>query len=206
MKVIEPSVHPVWCTPEPSKVIEYAGRTAYKSEGKIKEGSDKEFIQMLLSRGHESVLEHASACLRFICDRGVTHELVRHRLVSYTQESTRYCNYSGDQFGNEITVINPCFWTKDSIKYREWFEFCEGAEKTYLLLLELGAHPQEARAVLPNCLKVEIVVTANFREWRFILKLRTARTAHPQMRQVMKIAKQLLINYCPIVFEDDLKA
>jgi thymidylate synthase (FAD) len=104
--------------------IEIAGRTCYKSEDKITEDSASKFVRMLISRGHEAMIEHNSLTVKFICDRGVSHEIVRHRIASYAQESTRYCNYSNDKFGNEITVIKPCFYNEDSIQYALWKSAC----------------------------------------------------------------------------------
>lgn len=191
--------------------IEAAGRTCYKSEDKITPESAGPFVAALIKRGHESVLEHVSITVRFVCDRGVSHELVRHRLASFSQESTRYCNFSDNNFGNEITVIEPCFWSDSSFKrkavhggcYEEWKRACKSAEKTYMDLISLGgATPQEARSVLPNSLKTEIVMTANLREWRLILKQRTAKDAHPQMRELMCPLLKELKNKVPVVFDD----
>jgi thymidylate synthase (FAD) len=168
-----------------AKIIEKAGRTCYKSEKSICEGSDVAFLKKIVDLGHESVIEHFSATVRFIVDRGVLTELIRHRLVSYSVESTRFCSYDKDKFGHEITVIKPCFWEKDSRQYIAWQKACEDAEWQYFHLLELGASAQEARSVLPNSLKTEIVATTNLREWLHILELRTSPKAHPQMRQIM---------------------
>lgn len=181
--------------------LERAGRTCYKSEDDITIDSAKRFVKMIIERGHESVLEHEKVTVRIICDRGVTHEIVRHRIASYSQESTRYCNYSDDKFGSEITVIEPCFCKGDTT-WRVWDWAMEHAEKSYLQLLKLGATPQEARSVLPNSLKTEIVVTMNLREWRHFFKLRTSNKAHPQMRE---IARPLLVEFTtriPAVFDD----
>ena len=138
------------------QLIEKAGRTAYKSEEKISSQSALDFIKMIIKRGHFSVIEHYSVTVRVICDRGVTHEIVRHRLASYTQESTRYCNYSKGKFGNELTVIEPSFWDNDSdsdkLKYKIWKETLNKIEESYLELIKLGASPQEARSILPNSL------------------------------------------------------
>ena len=182
--------------------IERAGRVCYKSEGKISEHSAETFIRNIIKRGHESVLEHGSISVKIICDRGVTHEIVRHRLASYSQESTRYCNYSADKFGSEITVIKPCFWEEGSREYAVWKESMEMIEKNYMALLEAGAKPEEARSILPNSLKTEIVVTMNLREWRHFFRLRTEGRAHPQMRE---IACKMLAEFqkkIPVVFED----
>ena len=162
--------------------FERAARTCYKSEDKITPGSAERLLKACITRGHESTIEHLSMSVRFIVDRGVSHELVRHRLAAFSQESTRYCNYGR----GEVTFIHPCFgWTEGSTLQRDW-EFAMGqAEHTYLRMLGAGASPQEARSVLPNSLKTEIVMTANFREWRHVFRLRTSKAAHPQMREVM---------------------
>lgn len=157
---------------------------------------------MLDDSPHESVIEHASMSVRFICDRGVTHELVRHRLCAFSQESTRYCNYSKAKFGNEITVIEPCFWRDDPDAMQRWQLMCEQAEATYLSMLDAGASPQEARSVLPNSLKTEIVCTANLREWRHIFRLRTSNRAHPQMREVMRPLLATARRLLPELFDD----
>ena len=207
MKVIEPSVE--FVTPMSiipgiviMKRIEEIGRVCYKSEDKITEDSYKKFIDNLIKRGHESVLEHCSITMKFICDRGVSHEIVRHRIGSYSQESTRYCNYSNDKFGNEITVIKPCFFEEGSNKYKIWYLGCMDAETAYFNLIYEGATPQEARSVLPNSLKTEIVVTYNIREWRHFFKLRCSKAAHPQMREVAKMAFEQFYKYMPELFED----
>lgn len=169
---------------EMMKLIEKAGRTAYKSEEKITDESAPSFIHMILKSGHLSVIEHAFVTVRIICDRGISHEIVRHRLASYTQESTRYCNYSKGKFGSEITVIEPCFWNKKSGQYKLWEQTMLIIEETYNELISSGATPQEARSILPNSLKTEIVVTMNLREWLHFFKLRTSKAAHPQMREI----------------------
>jgi thymidylate synthase (FAD) len=184
------------------KRLELAGRVCYKSEDKIKEGSAEQFVRNLIKRGHESVIEHFSFSVKFICDRGVTHEMVRHRLASYSQESTRYCNYGKDGFGNQITVIEPSYLDKESRSYRMWVRACEAAEKHYFWMLECGCTPQEARAVLPNSLKTEIIMTANLREWRHFLKLRTAKNAHPQIRELALPLLRELQELLPAIFED----
>lgn len=184
------------------KSIERAGRTAYKSEDEINDESCKSFIKKIIENGHESVLEHQSISVRIICDRGVSHEIVRHRIASYTQESTRYCNYSNEKFGNEITFIKPCFWNCDSKEYNLWKDTMFNIEKNYMQLIEMGAHPQEARSVLPNSLKTEIVVTMNLREWRHFFKLRTSLKAHPQMREVANMILNLFKKKIQIIFDD----
>lgn len=148
------------------KRIEPAGRICYKSEDRITDESAENFVRMLIERGHESVLEHESITVRFVCDRGVSHEIVRHRIASFSQESTRYCNYSGNRFGNQITFIKPCFLDEGTGGYKLWKQAMFVAEKEYFELLNWGCTPQEARSVLPNSTKTEIVMTANLREWR----------------------------------------
>ena len=184
------------------KSIEEAGRVCYKSEDKITEDSAEKFVAGIIKRGHEAVLEHESIRVKFIVDRGVSHEIVRHRLAAYCQESTRYCNYSKGQFGEEITVIEPCFWDKDSDLMRDWRSAMRMAENHYLGLLHQGASPQEARNVLPNSLKTEVVMTANLREWRHFFKLRTAPAAHPQMREVAIALLKEFQKLVPVVFDD----
>ena len=182
--------------------IEKAGRVCYKSEGKIKDGSAEAFIRGIIKRGHEAVLEHSSLTVKFICDRGVSHEIVRHRLAAYCQESTRYCNYSKGDFNGEITVINPVYLDPDSAVFGTWEVACRQAEKAYFDMLNWGCTAQEARAVLPNSLKTEVFMTANVREWRHFLKLRCAPAAHPQMREVAAlVAHAFKIRY-PVLFED----
>ena len=204
MKIIEPSfVFEDVLDPEAvMSKIERAGRTCYKSEGRIGDGTAEKFISSILARGHESVLEHASVTARLICDRGVTHEIVRHRIAAYSQESTRYCNYSGDKFGNEITVIRPFFWNDDPEKFAVWKEAMEAAEKAYNALIEMGATPQEARSVLPNSLKTELVMTMDIREWRHFLKLRTSPAAHPQMREIAIPILNEFKKQLPVLFSD----
>ncbi|MDR3436464.1 FAD-dependent thymidylate synthase [Telmatospirillum sp.] len=185
MKIISASTEILDATPYLEQTIEEAGRVCYKSEDRITEDSAAGFIERLAASEHESVLEHGSITVKFICDRGVSHELVRHRLASFSQESTRYCNYSKDKFGNELTFIRPCFFKEGWEATILWQDAMANAEQTYLDMLKAGASPQEARSVLPNSLKTEIVVTANPREWKHIFKLRCATAAHPQMREVM---------------------
>lgn len=204
MKIIEPNVE--FITPVDGNVIlkrlEQCGRVCYKSEDKTTEESAEKFIQNIIKRGHESVLEHCSFTLKFTCDRGVSHEIVRHRIASFSQESTRYCNYSNDSFGNEITVIKPCYFDKQGIPYFIWKDACMFAEKQYFELLKHGCSPQEARAVLPNSLKTEVVMTANLREWRHFFKLRCSPAAHPQMREVAIKALNMCKDKIPIIFDD----
>jgi len=201
MIIVEPSAELLWITPNAEQVIEAAGRTCYKSEDKITPDSAAKFIRMIMKSGHHSVIEHASASIRFVCDRGVTHEMVRHRLAAYSQESTRYCNYGKTKFAGQIKVIEPPF--RDARKSRTvWEAAVLAVEHAYLSLIELGEKPQIARSVLPNCLKTEIVMTCNFREFCHVFELRTSanQRAHPQIREVMDMACRILIRECPTIF------
>jgi thymidylate synthase (FAD) len=182
--------------------IEKAGRVCYKSEDKITSNSSKEFIQKILQSGHESVIEHEKITVKIVCDRGVSHEIVRHRIASYSQESTRYCNYSKDKFGSELTLICPFFWRDDPEKYTIWKETMQTIENNYNKLISMGARPEEARSILPNSLKTEIVVTMNLREWRHFFKLRTAKEAHPQMREIALLMLRQFKEKIPIIFDD----
>ncbi len=182
--------------------IERAGRVCYKSEDRITSDSAKAFIQNILKSGHESVIEHEKVSVRIICDRGVTHEIVRHRMASYSQESTRYCNYSKDKFGKELTFIKPCFWEEGSQAYQKWAQMMQLAEDTYNEMIAMGAKPQEARSILPNSLKTEIIVTMDLREWRHFFKLRTAERAHPQMREVALMLLEEMKGKMDILFDD----
>ena len=211
MQVIKPSIEIIDMEDYEKivKKIERIGRVCYKSEGKITEDSAEKFIRGLLTRQHESVIEHENVTVRFVCDRGVTHEIVRHRIASYSQESTRYCNYSGDKFNSQITVIDLASGFQydlskenDKAKYEVWAKAMENAEQAYFRMLELGATPQEARSVLPNSLKTEIVVTMNLRSWRNFFRLRVDSHAHPQMREVANIALDLFKKRLPIFFDD----
>lgn len=198
------------------KHIEKIGRVCYKSEGNITEDGEsaKKFVKMLIQRGHEAMIEHSSLSVKFIVDRGVSHELVRHRIASFAQESTRYVNYSLDKFGNKINVIDlePGMMLDGKLKnmtsqeltaiYQEWISSMYDAEKHYMRMIELGATPQIARSVLPNSTKTEITLTANYREWRNFFKLRVPNTAHPQMREVIIPLLKELKSKLPIIFDD----
>ena len=182
--------------------IEIAGRTCYKSEDKITQDSSKGFVKGIIKSGHHSVIEHISITVRFICDRGISHELVRHRLAAFSQESTRYANYSKDKFGNEITVIKPVFWPEESEAYGHWLAAMKDAENSYLNLLKTGVKAEEARSVLPNSLKTEVVMTCNLREWRHVLNLRCSKASHPQIREIMLPLLKELHEKIPVVFDD----
>lgn len=185
--------------------IEAAARTCYKSEGKIQEGSAAKLVAGLIKSGHEAMLEHASVTVKFVVDRGISHELVRHRLASFAQESTRYCNYSKDDCGSEITFIIPDYLEYKSEGWNIWKESMKQAEDAYFKMLDFGLSPQQARAVLPNSLKTEVVMTANLREWRHFFKLRALGTTgkpHPQMLEVAVPLLEDMKNLIPVVFDD----
>lgn len=204
MKIVEPS-YTILENIDGDRVlknIEQIGRVCYKSEDKITDSSARKFVANILRNGHESVIEHEKITVKFICDRGVSHEIVRHRIASYSQESTRYCNYTNDKFGSELTFIQPYFGDSSDDKMNIWKQCMEEAEKSYNALINLGAKPQEARSILPNSLKTEIIVTMNLREWRHFFKLRTSEKAHPQMRQITCPLLNELKSKIPIVFDD----
>lgn len=188
------------------QTIELAGRTCYKSYDQITDESAERFVRAIVKNGHEAILEHVSMTVVFTVDRGVSHELVRHRLASYAQESTRYCNYSQNKFGNEITVIRPCYLDDNSTgKFNTWSRAMVDCENAYFMMLKQGCTPQEARAVLPNSLKTEVVMTANMREWRHFLKLRAAGETgkpHPQMLEVAVPLLNELRLKLPAIFDD----
>ncbi|HNX13913.1 MAG TPA: FAD-dependent thymidylate synthase [Oscillospiraceae bacterium] len=182
--------------------LEYIGRVCYKSEDKITPDSAAKFVSILIKNGHESVIEHEKITVKITCDRGVSHEIVRHRLASYSQESTRYCNYNKDKFGNELTFIRPYFWNDDPDKYTVWEQIMAQIESAYLKLIETGAAPDEARTVLPNSLKTEIVMTMNLREWRHFFILRTSPKAHSQMREITIPMLKAFREAIPVIFND----
>lgn len=193
----------------PLQSIELAGRTCYKSETGITEDSAEKFVRMIRNRGHHSVLEHSYSTVRIICDRGYSHELVRHRLCAFSQESTRYCNYKGG-----VTFVIPPWINARPGKYtsndfglwdtpsKKWGKLLCEAEDTYINLLALEWTPQQARSVLPNSLKTEIVTSANLREWLHIFNLRTSKAAHPQMREIMIPICKEFKKRIPIIFDE----
>ena len=207
MKIIEPSyeiLSKIDGTKE-LQLIERIGRVCYKSEDRISEDGEsaKKFVAMLIKRGHEAMIEHSSLSVKFTVDRGVSHELVRHRIASFAQESTRYCNYSDGKFGGECTFIKPFFWEEGTVGYELWVKAMENAEHSYMEALALGAKPQEARSILPNSTKTEITITANYREWRNFFKLRAdVAHAHPQMCEVIVPLLKELKTKIPVIFDD----
>ena len=213
MKIVKPSIEVISAPKESYSEIlarlEKIGRTCYKSEEKITDESAEKFLKNVIKRGHESVIEHINVTVRVICDRGVTHEIVRHRIASYSQESTRYCNYSKDKFNNSISCIDLATGfkydltkEKDREKYRIWNEAMAQAEFYYLQMIEAGATPEEARSILPNSLKTEIVMTMNLREWRHFIKLRGSKGAHPQIREITAMILKEFTERYPLFFED----
>ena len=211
MIVVRPSIEILTDTSYETMLrkIERIGRVCYKSEDKIAEDSAEKFIRGIIKRGHESVIEHESISVKVICDRGVTHEIVRHRLASYSQESTRYCNYTADKFSNQISCIDLATGfhydltnEADRKKWEIWQSAMESAEKHYFALIETGAKPEEARSVLPNSLKTEIVMTMDLREWRHFIRLRGSRAAHPQIAEITAQIRCEFLKRYPVFFED----
>ena len=212
MQVVEQSFEWLRKPEFPLELIELAGRTCYKSEAKITPESAREFVRKIVERGHESVIEHATATIKFVTDRGVTHELVRHRLASFSQESTRYVNYGSEhmKFIRPVWAAIPLRTYEvddlESFPYNtpefEWMFSMLRSEGDYKRLLELGWRPEQARSVLPNSLKTEIVMTANVREWRHVFKLRCSRAAHPQIRELMIPCLDSFKQKIPVIFDN----
>lgn len=228
MKVIKPYVElfdPI-NGEEILRKIEHCGRTCYKSEEQISKDSAKRFINGLLKSKHLSVIEHVSLTVKIICSRSISHEIVRHRLASYSQESTRYCDFSKEKFGKQITVILPKGFDEDllgehnhnhirltdstheRLKNTEqlyWFYGCADTEIAYLRMLSNGAKPEIAREILPHCLKTEIVMTCNLREWKHIFQMRCQKAAHPHIQETMKDVLHRFYEEIPIIFDDEAK-
>ncbi len=207
MKIVEPEVSVVFFHPDnqmgQEQFIEWVARNCYQSEDKISDGSDVKLIRKMKKRGHHAMLEFGYAVARIVADRGLTHELVRHRLASFAQESTRYCNYSKGKFNTEITVVaQPGVPAEGTLAYEVWRTAMEHAEQFYLELLEHGVKPEHARSVLPIGLKSEIVIGANLREWRHIFKMRCDTPAHPIIRGVMLQVLEKFNAEMPSLYED----
>lgn len=208
MKVIQASYEILTDLSDPIntilKPIETAGRVCYKSENNITGDSCITFCKNILGRGHEAVIEHSQLSVRFTVDRAIANELVRHRIASYCQESTRYVNYSKEKFGNEIKVIGPDedILPMGSDNYNFWWSACKSAEESYMAMLSNGVKPEIARNVLPLSTATEIIMTANIREWRSVMKLRTSARAHPQMRSIMRSLLDELKQKIPVLFDD----
>lgn len=202
--IVEPSIELIFppSYDELMKRIEVCGKTAYKAEGNIREGSAEAFVKKIISLGHESVLEHGFITVKAVCDRGVSHEIVRHRIASYTQESTRYCNYATDKFRNKLWVVKPVFLQAGSENYSWWKKSMESIAATYKEMIGKGWKPEEARAVLPNSLKTEICITMNVREWRHFFRLRTEVNAHPQIRELANMILARFKADYPALFSD----
>lgn len=203
MKIIKPNVKEItFHIPEGTTIekwLESVGRTCYKSEDKITEESAPKFIRMLRIRGHHAMLEHAVVSARIEADRGLTHELVRHRLAAYAQESTRYCNYSKGKFGSEITVVEPDGLTSGQLDL--WMTAMANAETRYMQAIAMGIKPEIARGILPINVKAEIVITANLREWMHIFKMRCDKSAHPVIRKCALEILKKLNDRLPSVYE-----
>lgn len=203
MKIIEPSYEILRL--DDLKLVELAGRTCYKSEAAITDESADKFVRNLLKSGHETPLEQGFMTVKFVVDRGISHEIVRHRLASMNQESTRYCNYSSGKFRNELTFIRPSFYKCAPDLMNHWEQSMAEAEQAYMEAIRLGATPEQARTLLPNSLKTEIIFTANFREWRHFFKTRACDLtgkAHPQMKQVTQPLLLEVTEMVPAMFED----
>lgn len=207
MKIVKPKVEVMFHLPEvdgkpmdPVEFLELAGRTCYKSEDRMTPGSAVKFVRMIEERGHHSVLEHCVATARFVCNRGVTHELVRHRIASYSQESTRYCNYSKDKHENQISLI-PMRGGLTDEQWERRLGLYKHVEEVYLAETSEGVKAQQARDNLPICLKTEIVATFNLREWMHVFTLRCSKAAHPQIREVMLVALSVFATRLPAIFE-----
>ncbi len=201
MRIVEPSFE-ILNAPKREEVLrhlELCGRVCYKSEDKMTEESASRFVKFLIERGHESPIEHISISVRIICDRGVSHEWVRHRIASYSQESTRYCNYNSEKFGGGIAFIRPYFAENERL-FEIWKAEMESAEKAYMDMLANGAKPEDARSVLPNSLKTEFICTMNLREWRHFFALRCAKAAHPAMREIAVPLQEAFRELLPELF------
>lgn len=204
MRIVKPEVEIITPINEDDilKHIEKVGRVCYKSELNITDESADKFVLGIIKRGHEAVIEHFNITVKFTTDRGISHEIVRHRIASYAQESTRYCNYSKDKFGREISVIKPVDINEGTKEYEDWMRGMMCAETSYFSLLDDGCKPQVARSVLPTCTKTEIMVTMNLREWRYFIKLRSSKTAHPDIR-ILAIDLLNQFKECvPVIFDD----
>ena len=213
MKIIEPKYEILTEISEGGikelQQIERVARICYKSEDKIvPDGSSaKKLVGFLIKQEHEAMLEHSQLSVLFTCDRAIANELVRHRIASFAQESSRYCNYAGEKFDRELSFIKPYYLQESGTPteedaYAQWYSTCRTEEHRYIKMIALGMRPEQARCVLPLCLKTEIVVTANYREWRNIFKLRTPVAAHPQMRELMCPLLLELQKKIPVVFDD----
>ena len=201
MKIIKPSVEiqKLFTTEQILHNLARYGRFSTKSESTK---SSADFVRERIKQGHESVIEHVSITALVVTDRGVLTDVTRHRIASYTAESTRFCNYGKERFGSEITVINPCSIEEESAAWYAWFGLNEMSERTYMHMLEMGCTTDQARQVLTNSLKTSFAMTMNLREWRHFFKLRCAKDAHPHVQQIANMALDEMYEYIPPVFED----
>ena len=165
--------------------IERACRTCYRSEEMITEDSYKTLLKNCLNRGHESILEHEKVSIRMICDLGVYKDITRHRLASFSIESTRYCNYGKDKFGSELKIMKPCNIEEGTEMYEDWKNTMLCIEKNYIKMSQEGAKPDQLRMLLPHSIAAEVNMTCNIREWKHVLSLRCTNHAHPSIRQVL---------------------
>lgn len=200
MLICEPSAELIWITPNSEEIIERAGRTCYKSEDKITKNSAGCFVEKIVNNGHHSVLEHASASFRLITNRYTTHQIVRHRLFSYSQESQRYCDYSKENFNTGVQFVKPVDLSEESEEYQSWLNSMMAAETQYLGLIDNGCAPQVARSVLPSSTKTEIVMTGNFRSWLHFLTLRCSSHAQADVRMLARFIRLRLIIEAPNAF------
>ena len=180
--------------------LERFGRNCYKSEGRIKDGSAETFVRKRLAESppHEGILDHEKITVRFICDRGISHEVVRHRIGAYLQESTRYCNYKS----TGIVFIEPFFFVGNEKRYKIWLDVMKHCEEAYNALIEDGAKPEEARTVLPTSVKTDIIITYDLTAWRNFFRKRCSKRAHPQMREIAIPLLREFQRQIPAVFED----
>lgn len=186
------------------KHIELCARNCYKSEGNISEdcSSAVKMINKLIELDHTAMIEHYNITVKFVCDLGFYKDITRHRHASFAIESTRYCNYSKGKFGSEISVIKPCNIVEGTPEFKLWLNTMETIEKNYNAMAALGCKPDQLRMLLPHSIKADVIMTANLREWRHILKLRAAPAAHPSIQQLMKILLKEFKAKIPVVFDD----
>ncbi len=202
MIIVKPSAELISHTPNPEQLIELSGRTCYKSEDKITEDSAADFVERILKkRGHASIGEHASATFRLVTNRYTTHQLVRHRIAAYSQESQRYCNYSKKKFDEQVAFVCPIELADNEDATLMWAQSCEEAEKNYFDMIKFGIKPEIARSVLPSSCKTEIVVTMNFRTWLHFITLRTSPHAQADIRFLANDIQRQLLEIAPNVFK-----
>lgn len=206
VKIIEP--HYEIMTPIDGKVIlkhlELCARNCYKSEGSITEESAEKMIKKIIELKHEAMIEHFSISVKFTTDLSFYKDVTRHRVASFAIESTRYCMYAKEKFGSELTVTKPCNIIEGTPEYAEWLRCMQDIERAYLAMAALGCKPDQCRMLLPHSVKADVILTANLREWRHIIKLRAAKAAHPCIQELMKPLLKEFSEKIPVIF-DDLK-